>query len=128
MMLADVAADRIDDDVGQLNAILDDKIIAIEIEKIVGGGEGRALVPLEKWMVAGDAEQQGDRKRNHVALTIMPMVDRAGDRALKQGEIAQDMRLAGLRNGQIVEFDEEVGGQPDRLIRQGGRWSWGSGR
>ena len=57
MMFADVAEDRIDDEVGQGDAILDDEVVAVEIEEIVGGGEGGALVPLEERVIAGDPEQ-----------------------------------------------------------------------
>ena len=98
-MFADVAANGIDDEVGKLLAILDLQIIAVEVEKIVGGGEGGAFVALKERVIATDAEQQRHRQRHNVAFAIMPVVDRARDRAFEAGGIAKDVWLAGLGYG-----------------------------
>jgi len=65
------------------------QLIAVEIEEIVSGGEGGALVALKEGMVARHAEQQRNGKSHDIALAIVPVIDRACESAFQAGQIAQ---------------------------------------
>jgi hypothetical protein len=92
-LLRHMAADDIDDKIGEFNAVLDRQLISIQEQKIVGCGEGGSLVALEDRMIARQAHQQRDGKHHRVLFAIKPGVDRAGDRALEQPPVPQMERL-----------------------------------
>lgn len=77
-MLADVAVDRFDQELGQLLAILGSfEFVSVEVEEIVCGGEGASLVASQERMVASDAKQKG----NDISFVVMLKISDKGERA-----------------------------------------------
>lgn len=63
--------------------------MAVLFKKVGRCIEGRALVSIDKSMVAGNAFGIASRKLKYVRLAIRVLVLRSGQRGLKQGRVPQ---------------------------------------
>ena len=61
-MLADIAVDHVNDEVTKFRTVWNGKLVAIEMQEVVGSFECRPLVALQKRMIAPNTDQQRDGK------------------------------------------------------------------
>lgn len=79
------------------------KIIAIVGQEIVRGGEGRALIAVKKWMVAGNAFGIAGRKPEVIMFSVGVEGPGTGQGRLQQGGVPQAMQTAAYLNHRLMD-------------------------
>lgn len=104
-LFADLANDYIANQVGKIDSIVDRQVVSVQVEKILQGSEGAALVPLHERMIAPDPDHERHCQHDGILFAVMPIVDGFGERALKQVRVEQPVWFACFGDRQLVEFD-----------------------
>ena len=79
------------------------KIMAIVGQEVVRGGEGRALIAVKKWMVAGNAFGIAGRKPEVIIFSAGVEGPGTGQGRLQQGGVSQAMQTAAYLNHRLMD-------------------------
>ena len=79
------------------------KIMAIVGQEVVRSGEGRALIAVKKWMVAGNAFGIAGRKPEVIIFSPGVEGSRTGQGRLQQGGVSQAMQTAAYLNHRLMD-------------------------
>ena len=111
--------EQLDHLLGPIDGIIKSRVAAIGTEKQPHRAKGRALVALFKGMCSRHAIHERHRKNDKIILAIRESIARTRQSAFEQADISNEMVFAGVREFELVVFDDCLYRNPDKFIRQG---------